>query len=147
MSAAPQIDGMGGLLSTLTLGLIGKKNKQPVMTQDDIVSQMALVVQQKLQAQGASADVGKIKESLGYNLNQFAAWSQVLTDANIVDQISNKVIADLLASNLVTLPPSIVNASGGQAISYSAPVNPALILGGLGLAAVLMMKGKRRGRR
>lgn len=163
MSAAPTYypSGMGGLLSTLTLGLIKDKPKQQKLSQAEIMSQMALVVTNKLAAQCMTADVGKIRESAGYNLNNYAAWEQVITDGAVVDQITNKVIADLLGSRLVVYAPGCAN--GGQVVepytvptpasnsvvipSQLPPINPALIAGGIGFAALLLIRKRRRGRR
>jgi hypothetical protein len=147
--------GMGGLLSTLTFGLVGKK-KAPALTHDEIVSQLALVVSNKLAAQGASADLGKVKESLGYNMNAFNAWTQVIADPATVDQITNKTIQDLLNSNLVQVAPGSANSgktisATGQIIgAQTAPslaANPTLLAIGLGFGALVLLKGSRRGRR
>lgn len=161
----PPVDlppGFGGILSTLTFGLIKDKPKTvsaPAMTQDQIMSQIAGVVYDTLAAQGLNVDVQKAKESAGHNLNLFGAWQQVLTDPNAVSRVVSKVIADLrntpgLITTVTGAPlPTPAEQAAQVASNVAAGVgsvggfslNPVTLLG-LGAVAILLTRKPRRGR-
>ena len=158
---SPRYDGvgMGGILSTLTFGLIKKKQETVTLSHDEIMSQIALIVIDKLTAAGRTADPAKAKEAAGYYLNQYGAWAQVLTDANITESIANQTITALLASNLVKVAPGYVGAGEVVPPVPPTPVNTALdipalisnpnylLIGGAGLLGLILLTGGRRGRR
>lgn len=158
---APHLEtGMGSFLSTITLGLIKDKPKAPPPpTQQETMGQVAAVVLQTLNAQGWSAPIDKATASAGYVLNSLAAWDRIYTDASgattktIVDQVVNALIESGLVTWLPTSGGSgvVTPGAGSPAVTAPLPVSlsgnsqPLLIAGAI-LAAVVLLKRRRRGR-
>lgn len=149
--------GFGSLLSILSLGLIKDPPKPVVLTRTEIQQQMALAVANQMAQNCQSADNDKIVASVGYNIDSFGAWAQVLSDSNVVQEVVNKTISDLLASNLVTVAPGCSNAGAPVAVTGKAvlpagatpaplTLTPAMLgIGAAGLLGLLLLTGGHRG--
>lgn len=163
---------MGGILSTLTFGLIGGKKKG--LSRDEIMAQMASVVAGKLAARCMYAPIENIKGGVGHIIDQFGAWDMVLTDSGTVDNIADQTVSAMLASGVVTVAGGCANAGAavspsgtiatnntatpniatGAVAGLQAPislnigaVNPALLIGGGLLALIILKKGRHHARR
>lgn len=125
-------------------------------TQVQIEQELALQVQQALAAKGMSAPDAKIQESAGYNINLYNAWQSVLSDPTVVQAVVNKTVSDLIASNLVTGAPG--TSAAGMAVTSAGTVAPvgsagapiavpssALLIGGFGILALVLLKGGHHG--